>query len=207
VRQGFWILGLLLVLLSSLAGCLVGQSAAGHVQRGALVTWERVPLPKGQHPAYFIAGEGPYAFVKTDQGQLYAQALSLGINYVWEEMEQASGEYPNSKYGIEGYCSLETLDSFRDLSTRRPPGAVVKQLDCSLTVIDAGWSWYRYVILDTGELWRWRMAIQRFPSLDMFVAGALPTVLAVVGAVAGVSVFGFSVLAARRLHRSRGRAE
>jgi hypothetical protein len=151
VRQGFWILGLLLVLLSSLAGCLVGQSAAGHVQRGALVTWERVPLPKGQHPAHFIAGEGPYAFVETDQGQLYAQALSLGINDAWEETEQVSEAYPGSKYGAMGYCSFETLDS--------------------LTVLDAGWSWYRYAILDTGELWRWRMAIQRFPSRDMFVAG------------------------------------
>lgn len=92
---------------------------------------------------------GNDAYVETEQGKLFVQDISE-LSNDWEEVEQVSTN--TDVYG--NICSTEDMHSHYQI--RKLVGVVVEQLDCTHGHIEAQFP-SRYVILENGELWRWRL--------------------------------------------------
>jgi hypothetical protein len=189
----------------------VGSRFAGRVveryERGAFIFWESVPLPDEQYPKALVIGEGPYVYVETNSARLLAQRLGVFMGSTWVEPEEADSGDARTQYRIEWHCGSEVSQSFDGLLVKDPPGVVVDQLDCSYTESDFGGCVCRYVILDNGELWRWRKWYTRFSPLERGLKmGALVVGFTAVWGASGALLSGATVCAwwmvLRRLWRS-----
>jgi hypothetical protein len=125
----------------------MGYTLAWYIVRGAFVAWEPAPLPTAQQLDRFIVGSD--AYVRTKHGKLFVQDISE-LSNEWEEVERVS--MTSDMHG--SICSNEEIHSHYQI--RKPPGVVVEQLDCTHGHIEAQFP-SRYVFLENGELWRWRL--------------------------------------------------
>lgn len=160
---------LLIVMLGALIGFAIGHYLAMAEIQGRFVTWERAPLPNGERADQFVTGEGwtniygetkydPIVNVLTDQGRLFRRYLDYhGNESAWEEAEQFDPEK-----GTPGSC--DRGDGDNSYQIRPPPGVVVERFECVVAYAEIGAS-YRYVILDNGELWRWKKSGGHFVAI------------------------------------------
>jgi hypothetical protein len=188
---------LVVMCLSSSIGLRFGKGVVERYERGAFIPWESVPLPGGERPRSLATGEGPYVYVETDNGSLFRQSLGVFQGNAWSVPERPTSGDTESYDRIGWHCGPEASPAFDSLLMGKPPGVVVEQLDCSYTETDFGGSICRYVVLENGELWRWRKNYTRFSALDTgFRVSAFLVGLAAVWGASGALLFGASICAA-----------
>lgn len=178
-------LGLIVVaLITALIGLGLGLKEYQKWWTDASDDWEPVPLPGSRQPDHFIIAEGPYVYVQSTSGVLFAQRAGEST---WEP---AQGPMPKDDR-LYGGCHPEDTDVASAWESR-PPGTVTQALECSYaTSAETGFI-LRYVILTNNGIWRSFGGAHSLETLVRLVVYSLAGLF--VGALAGGIIYGLLLL-------------
>ena len=137
----------LIVVTFACIGPSAGYSVGHSQSRGGTVRWESDPLPDGQRPIVLHAGPMTDVYAESDQGRFYVQTCTLTPEK-WRRASELVTGGSNSPL-----CGRRS--DLTELRIPAPPGPVKARLDCQIHLEYTAAS-CSYVILENGELWRWR---------------------------------------------------
>jgi len=181
-----WLASFSIALVALIVGFLVGNKSAEALfvppNNETPGTWESVPLPDGQQPDSFVIPEkqSPAAHIVVKSG------LTMH-NACYSDLEHASWIVGEAGYNHHGSCDLggPSWAGMAEMAEATgAPGEVTQRLYCCHTTGGGEGDACLYVILENGQVWRWRkplhgeLLVELQKALSMFLWGA-------VGAIGG----------------------
>jgi hypothetical protein len=187
---------LLSVIFSSLVGIWISIQLFNLWAEGAFVPWQSTNLPAGISPAKFVIYDGPYVYLQTADGELYAQQLETSTSPTWEVAQRSS------LVTDPAYSTKYLEKDFEQLGwwTRKPPGEVRQLIECDYFQHKSGVT-YRYALLENDKIWRSSFGIHPTGGLVVslkFMGGDL-----LGGVVLGLLLFGVIIWLKRAGVRGR----
>jgi hypothetical protein len=175
-----------MITLFAILGWLVAFLLVLAYTGGAFNPWRAAPLPEDQAADHFSIAEEPFVYIRTTQGQVFAQSLDPEQPRQWEA---GGGENPGEGGDWECWLTDKVWSTLY-----QPPGRIRERLECIYIIHDnreyAGSTTYvyRYAILENGDVWRWENFSSGWRSLAYFLQFSLFGIIG--GALVGLLLFG-----------------
>jgi hypothetical protein len=165
---------------------------------GVNVEWQDVSLPDGIVPDFFTQGEGPYAFVMTTNGDIFAHLINPNKLYVWQLVDDSP--LAGDPFYTNATSECKTIEpAITERWMQDPPGVIREQLSCDYMRHAEYKAEVRYVLQEDGSIWRWRMMDPGMAGLGIFIYFSGRGILG--GGAIGLLVYIFLLISIRILRK------